>query len=418
ELDLGENQIRYEGAIALAEALKRNKTVTKLGLELNMLVVEGAKAIADALKRNTTVTKLDLGYNQIGDKGAKAIAGALERNTTVTELDLIFNQIGVEGTKAIADALRVNKTLTYLKLRSNGIGDEAAKAIADALRVNKTLTELDLRYNEIRDKGAKAIADALEKNTTVTKLDLYANSIADSEILTNIQNLLERNNKIKTIKDSLLKGAKIERIEGDKCSINNTTYDNEVVALAIKDMVKDLEPSDKDSDSERNRKGDVTNDLKNVNKSNNIYALVRTLNSLDDSGKKIFNDTEKNIFIEEFVKSDEVIKSIKSISLTLRSSKQSFLPPETRLNILYHMLPLAIGTIFTDKENNTNIKKLDSFIQIFTPQGKGKMDIGYITHAINRPINDNPDPYGPTPNPTVYPASNAAELKSEGNVRR
>ncbi len=46
------------------------------------------------------------------------------------------------------------------------------------------------------------------------------------------------------------------------------------------------------------------------------------------------------------------------------------------------------------------------------------MDIRYITHSINRPINDNPDPYGPTPNPTVYPASNAAELTSEEGVRR
>ncbi len=248
----------------------------------------------------------------------------------------------------------------------------------------------------------------------------------DGEILTNIQNLLKRNKQIKTIKDSLLKEGRIERIEGDKCSINNITYDNEVVALAIKDMVKDLEPSDKDSDSERNRKGDVTNDLKKVNKSNYLYALVRTLNSLDDSGKKIFIDTEKNIFIEEFVKSDKVIESIKSISLTLRSSKQAFLqfylpsteqfktlPPETRLNILDHMLPLKIRAIFTDKENNTNIKKLDSFIQIFTPQGIGKMDIRYITHPINRPINDISDTYGPTPNPKVYPGSNAAGLTRE-----
>ncbi|MDA9573927.1 hypothetical protein N9R48_03285 [Rickettsiales bacterium] len=406
--------------MTLDEALRglRNGTLTSINLDSNQIGVEGAKAIADALKKNKTVTKLDLRANLLGAKGAKAIAEALKKNKTVTKLDLSSNQIGDEGAKAIAEALKKNKTVNKLDLEWNQLGAEGATALAKALGDNTTVTYLNLRANNIGDEGAKAIADALNKNTTVTELSLRGDQIEDREILTNIQNLLERNNKIKTIKDSLLKGAKIERIEGDKCSINNTTYDNEVVALAIKDMVKDLEPSDKDSDSERNRKGDVTNDLKNVNKSNNIYALVRTLNSLDDSGKKIFNDTEKNIFIEEFVKSDEVIKSIKSISLTLRSSKQSFLPPETRLNILYHMLPLAIGTIFTDKENNTNIKKLDSFIQIFTPQGKGKMDIGYITHAINRPINDNPDPYGPTPNPTVYPASNAAELKSEGNVRR
>ncbi len=167
------------------------------------------------------------------------------------------------------------------------------KAIADALKENITVTKLDLSFSNIGDEGAKAIAEALKVNTTVTKLNSYNHEITDQQIKTDINNLLERNNKIKTIKDSLLKEGRIERIEGDKCSINNITYDNEVVALAIKDMVKDLEPSDKDSDSERNRKGDVTNDLKKVNKSNYLYALVRTLNSLDDSGKKIFIDTEK-----------------------------------------------------------------------------------------------------------------------------
>lgn len=276
---------------------------------------------------------------------------------------------------------------------------------------NGTVTSINLSRN-LGDEGAKAIADALQKNKTVTELYLEWGLI-DQQIETDIKNLLNRNQKIKTIKDSLLKGEKIVRIEGDQYIINNTIYNNEVVALAIKAMVKDLEPSDKDSDSERNRKGDVTNGLKYVNK--HLYAIVRTLNSLEDSGKKIFSDTGKDIFIEELVKSD-FTRSLTNVLLTSKQLQQEYkdglkittnpsgpflsLPLEKKSYILYQTLPPQIQTMFSNNANDKsnapikginapNIKKFESFITslIDTSQGKGKMDIGYITHAIDRPIN-------------------------------
>ena len=51
---------------------------------------------------------LYMSNNNIGVEGAKAIAEALKVNKSITELYLWNNNIGDEGAKAIAEALKVN----------------------------------------------------------------------------------------------------------------------------------------------------------------------------------------------------------------------------------------------------------------------------------------------------------------------
>ncbi|KJE93353.1 hypothetical protein CAOG_004154 [Capsaspora owczarzaki ATCC 30864] len=176
-LGLIESQIGDAGARAIAEALTVNTTLITLSLEKNPIGDAGTKAIAEALKVNLTLATLLLGENQIGDAGVQAIAETLKVSTTLTRLQLQKNQIGDAGAQAIAAALRVNTSLTELNLGLNQIGDVGAQAIAEALKVNKTLAWLDLGQNLIGDAGAKAIAEGLRENTTVTRLHLDRNRI-------------------------------------------------------------------------------------------------------------------------------------------------------------------------------------------------------------------------------------------------
>ncbi|KJE93876.1 TKL/IRAK protein kinase [Capsaspora owczarzaki ATCC 30864] len=173
-------QIGDAKALAIAEGLKVNKTLTTLNLSVNQIGDAGTIAIADALKVNTTLTTVYLGENQIGDAGAQAIAEALKMNTTLTELGLHQNQIGDAGAQAIADALKVNKTVTTIYLYTNQIGDDGALAIAEAFKVNTTLTTLSLQQNQIGDVGAQAIAEALKVTKTLTTLFLWQNQIGDA----------------------------------------------------------------------------------------------------------------------------------------------------------------------------------------------------------------------------------------------
>ena len=59
-----------EGAIALAHALRRNKTILEVDLSDNCIADDGAIALAESLKsRNRTLTSLDLRDNDISEFG-------------------------------------------------------------------------------------------------------------------------------------------------------------------------------------------------------------------------------------------------------------------------------------------------------------------------------------------------------------
>ena len=75
ELNLGNNSIGDEGAIALSDSLKSNSTLTELNLESNSIGDSGARSLSDSLKSNSTLTTLDLGFYSI------ALSMALTRNT-------------------------------------------------------------------------------------------------------------------------------------------------------------------------------------------------------------------------------------------------------------------------------------------------------------------------------------------------
>ena len=84
---------------------------------------------------------LDLIWNKIGDEGAAEIAEALKKNDTLTYLNLYNNNIGAEGAKALATAMKENKNikLTEIYLPANDISAAGAEALAAALRVNDSL---------------------------------------------------------------------------------------------------------------------------------------------------------------------------------------------------------------------------------------------------------------------------------------
>jgi hypothetical protein len=136
--------------------------------------VELWRALASSKCR---VAKLKLGYNEIGDSGAVALADALKTNTSITKIDLKSNEIGDSGAVALADALKTNTSITKIDLSSNTIGVSGAVALADALKTNTSVTTIDLGWNEIRDAGAVALADALKTNTTITAIELWNNKI-------------------------------------------------------------------------------------------------------------------------------------------------------------------------------------------------------------------------------------------------
>ena len=170
------NKIHFAEIVALAEALKINKTLKiieldtiEFGYDNRLYAYNGSKAIANALRENTTLTEINLDENYIGDLGVKAIAEVLIKdNKTLKKLKLASNEFGVEGAKAIAEALKENRSLITLDIqRNNKLGNEGIKVLADALKINKTLKEINLWSTGFDNEGAKSLVEALKINKTI-----------------------------------------------------------------------------------------------------------------------------------------------------------------------------------------------------------------------------------------------------------
>jgi hypothetical protein len=167
KLSLNGNKLYDYGACAIAEALKHNSTLKTLNLSDTYIHGEGTKSIGKTLEINKTLTKLSYAGNHCYTEGAKAIAKALKHNSTLITLDLSDSSIDTYGVIPIAEALKTNTTLKLFHFRSHYSGDFGAKAIAEAVKINTTLTLLDFRSDTISVDGEKAIREALETNTII-----------------------------------------------------------------------------------------------------------------------------------------------------------------------------------------------------------------------------------------------------------
>ena len=285
--------------------------------------------------------------------------------------------------------------------------DDKFQKILSRLKANdESLTEIDLGGNQIGAAGAKEIAEALKTNTTLTELYLEDNEIHEA-ILESIDTLLERNERIATIKTSLLEGEKIVRMEGGQISIDGTTYDNNEneVELAIKSIAKDLEPNARDTESEKSSKDSIIDTLKSSSESSNIYLLVKIINSRDKSVQNIFSDTEQDIFIEEFVESD-FIKPINAFLLSSKRLRQEYiedvkedaktntqtessqvccsLPPDTVKQVIFQLLPQRVQLMYNRKKANDQKAPEVQEDEKKVPEAKERKDIDEKEVAIEK----------------------------------
>ena len=197
-LDLENNLAGSQGAVYLADICLSTTTTTTtnkcqsrllrlrhLRLGSNMIGVQGAMAIANALATNHTLTSLDLGVNKIGNLGAQALAHALSTNHTLQELHLERNMIGNTGFLAIMKALDTNhgSNLTTLSLARNLINDNGMRGLHhiwndDDKTHGGCLSCLDLGFNLLSGHGLQFLADAVQSNHQLESVRVTGPNVA------------------------------------------------------------------------------------------------------------------------------------------------------------------------------------------------------------------------------------------------
>ena len=176
-LDLSSNSISLDGAVALAEGLKYCTNLQTLNLSSNSISLDGAVALAEGLKYCTNLQTLDLSFNYIGSDGAVALAEGLKYCTNLQTLNLSSNSISSDGAVALAEGLKYCTNLQTLNLSDNSIGLDGAVALAEGLKYCTNLQTLNLSDNSIGLDGAVAPAEGLNYCTNLQTLDLSFNYI-------------------------------------------------------------------------------------------------------------------------------------------------------------------------------------------------------------------------------------------------
>ena len=182
KLNISNNKISDDGAIAFSECLKTNTTLIELDMSSNNITCKGASVIAEAIQVNTALQKLNISHNEISDDGAIAFIGCLETNTTLIELES-GNNITCKVASVIAEAIQVNTALQKLNISHNEISDDGAIAFSECLKTNTTLIELDMSWNNITCKGASVIVEAIQVNTALQKLNISKTEISDDGVI-------------------------------------------------------------------------------------------------------------------------------------------------------------------------------------------------------------------------------------------
>jgi Ran GTPase-activating protein (RanGAP) involved in mRNA processing and transport len=171
-----------ESVSQVAAMLSENERITHLDLSGNDVGVNGAHALAELLATNDTLCVLRLQSANLGD-GSRVLANALKRNNTLTALDLSGigavhrNCIWGSAAGAIAEMLFETPVLAYLDLGSCGLQRATAEVLRGATHT-PSLTFLGLAGNNAGDHSCCALRSLLSDGSSDLRvLQLQQNGI-------------------------------------------------------------------------------------------------------------------------------------------------------------------------------------------------------------------------------------------------
>lgn len=217
-LDLGFNNVGDAGASALAQAMQQaaarfnGGTLHTLYLAGNMIGEDGAVALADFIRRGSKLSKLFMTGNRIGAGGVSAITEAILEDEVrqaglgtghtkssgghleqagrsdagsfsgMEQLFLGGTGMGILGCNAIARLLQTTSCLRVISFPNCDFGDEEIAVLASSIKSNKSvlpLESLQLSFNNMTHKGLESLMNALWGSGLLRELKLDNNNIGD-----------------------------------------------------------------------------------------------------------------------------------------------------------------------------------------------------------------------------------------------
>lgn len=202
-VDIGSNDITYEGANAFFLSLRKHKTLTSIsiangdGLHRNRIGAKGCIGLNKLLKANSLISMLNISDNSIGVDGVTTLLDGIDpQDLNLISLNLSNNDLGTEWIPSL-DPLLTSETLLELKLSQNHLTDKSAEDLSLYFyRQMCKLRKIDLSNNEFTSRGASLLLQSIKQNQFLTHLNIENNpSLGDGD-LTELKFLLNNNENL------------------------------------------------------------------------------------------------------------------------------------------------------------------------------------------------------------------------------
>jgi hypothetical protein len=194
-LDLSGNHYGFKGVQALAQMLKKNKTLVDLNL-VSVDMDHGFKTLCKALKSGTVLESLHLGQGCVFAEQSSAVQTMLKENKTLKHLKIIKVARSVDGTHndnaKFWQGVGENSVLRSLKVERLGI--TGAQALATMLKnPHSHIESIDLSLATIGDEEAAILMDAMLANKTLISFTADLSETANPDAMQDIEDVTARN---------------------------------------------------------------------------------------------------------------------------------------------------------------------------------------------------------------------------------
>ena len=180
-LDISENFINQEGAKAIGEFLKKNKTLQRLIINNNDLEdfkKEGINYICEPLMTHPNIELLDFSSMTITGCG-EYIANLIKKSHSIKVITLKDCTLNLKDFQHICRALssdNISQTIINVDLSYNDMAsDKSLEEIGKMIKINKTLTTLNLEKMNLNMTNYNFIFEGLKENETITNFSFCFN---------------------------------------------------------------------------------------------------------------------------------------------------------------------------------------------------------------------------------------------------
>jgi Ran GTPase-activating protein (RanGAP) involved in mRNA processing and transport len=244
-VDLSKLALNSADVVLLAAAVKHNTRLTTLLMPDDYVGDDaGGLALVDALRVNRTVTRLgdmrpdemseadfsDHAYTLLRVFEKQFFVRRLEFCTCLSSLILAHNDMGASEMIPLSEALKLNSSVTHLDISGNDLRDYGAKLFADVLRVSPSIGTLVMKDINVGVEGREALGRSLLDTDTSPMRGLVCDQWS---VLHDLESL-DLSNEGLTASHVYLLGAVLSR----SCSVKE-------VVLAHNDLCPKVEMDDR-----------------------------------------------------------------------------------------------------------------------------------------------------------------------------